>query len=640
MSPTYSQEYDVIVVGAGHAGCEAAHAAAHLGMKTLLLSISLDTIAAMSCNPAIGGLAKSQMVSEIDALGGIMPRAIDATGIQFRMLNTGKGPAVQALRAQADKRAYSTWMKRFLERQENLTLRQGMVERILTSDGSIRGIELQCGTQFACNALILTTGTFLDGLIHIGLRSFPAGRAGEPAADKLSRSLAELQIELGRLKTGTPPRLDGKTIDFSQLEPQHGDVPPLPFSLRTKQLDPAWADKRQQVPCYITYTNSKTHEIIRSNLDKSPLYSGKIVGIGPRYCPSIEDKVVRFADRERHQIFLEPEGLDTNEIYANGISSSLPEEVQVEFVHSIRGLERARLTRLAYAIEYTFVPPTQLAPSLEVKGVPGLFLAGQINGTSGYEEAAGQGIVAGINAAQKIKGEEPLVLKRSEAYIGVMIDDLTTKGTGEPYRMFTSRAEYRLLLRQDNADLRLSDHAHRLHMIDDTDYAAFLHYRETIESALATLRATPLKTAHLDPHYLERAGIDPVSKSISLAQFLARPGVSFHDLIHLGLAEDVSDERAICLTARQVEQITIAIKYDGYIRKQLEAVEQFARLEEKLLPPDIDYLGIRGLRKESAEKLNKIRPRSLGQASRISGVNPADITVLLIHLKTRHKTQS
>lgn len=614
-------DYDVIVIGAGHAGCEAAYISAVMGMKTLLLTIHLDQVAAMSCNPAIGGIAKSHLVREIDAIGGVMAKAIDSTGIQFRMINTGKGPAVQAIRAQADKAQYTIWMKHFLESVNNLDLRQGLVESFCPLEKGGFIVYTQQGSQFSCKALILTTGTFLDGLIHIGSNSFPSGRAGEFASLNLSKSLSELGLVTGRLKTGTPARLDGKTIDFSVCIPQYGDEPPPAFSFTTKKID------RPQVPCFLTHTNQNTHNIIKENLHKSALYGGKIKGIGPRYCPSIEDKVVKFADKEQHQVFLEPEGLSTNEYYANGISNSLPEDVQIHLIHSINGLQNAKITRLAYAIEYTFVQPTELFPTLETKKAPNLFLAGQINGTSGYEEAAAQGLIAGINAALKIKNEEPFTLRRDESYISVMIDDLITKGTNEPYRLFSSRAEYRLLLRQDNADLRLTEYGYRLGLIDDKRYSEFLKYREQVEKEVNRLTETHIKTTEIDQDYLVSENIGRVDKSITIAQLLARPNAEYKHLIAVGLGNpEITDQRII-------EQITIQVKYEGYIKKQNEKVISDKKQESTLLPKEWDYTTMKGLTREAAEKLNKIRPRTLGQASRIPGINPADISILLIYLK-------
>lgn len=616
----FYEKYDIIVVGAGHAGCESAAASAKMGMKTLLLTINLDTIAKMSCNPAIGGLAKSQLVKEIDALGGVMAKAIDATGIQFRMLNASKGPAVQSLRAQADKSAYSNWMKQYLENHPNLCIKQGLVEKILTDDHGVCGVAVKHGTRYEAKAVIITPGTFLEGLIHIGLNNYPGGRGGELPSNSLSQSLKDLGLEWGRLKTGTPARLDGKTINFDNLEKQFGDEPIVPFSFTTKKI------KRKQACCYITYTNLQTHQIIRDNLDKSPLYSGKIVGIGPRYCPSIEDKIVRFSERDRHQIFLEPEGWDTSEYYANGVSTSLPEEVQLKFYRTIAGLENVEITRPAYAIEYTFFPPTQLKATQEVKAIPGLYHAGQINGTSGYEEAAAQGLMAGINAALKIKGEEPFILRRDEAYAGVLIDDLITKGTNEPYRMFTSRAEHRLLLRQDNADLRLTDYGYKFGMIDEKRYKEFLKYKNNVEKRFNELAKVNLKPSRLDQEYMKNHNIESVEKNITLFKFLSRPEVNIDDLINLGLIKDFKDKRV-------KEQVQISAKYEGYIGRELRLIEQYKKLESKKLPEDLDYKKITGLTRESAEKLNKIKPYSLGQASRISGVSPSDISVLHIYLK-------
>jgi len=615
-------QYDVIVVGGGHAGCEAGYIAARMGARTLLVTSHLDAIARMSCNPAIGGLAKGHLVREIDSLGGLMARAIDATGIQFRMLNTSKGPAVRSPRAQADRQEYSLWLKSALDNTPHLDLRQGMVDALLHDDSGVCGVLLDCGTRFRSRAVILTTGTFLDGIVHIGLRSFPAGRAGEPPSNELSKSLASLGISLGRFMTDTPPRLDNKSIDFSQLEVQAGDNPPAPFSFSTPFI------ARDQIPCYITYTNPETHKIVRENLHQSPVYAGKIQAPPPRYCPDIETKVLRFPDRERHQIFLEPEGRNCREIYPNGLFTTLPEDVQIRFIHTIPGLEHARITRPAYGIEYTYAPPAQLTPTQEMRTVPGLYHAGQLSGTSGYEEAASQGLLAGINAVLKIRGMEPLILRRDEAYIGVLIDDLVNKGTSEPYRMFTSRAEYRLLLRQDNADLRLMDHARRIGTLNDQIYEAFLKYRDSIHMEVRRLKKEKVKTSKIDQAYLEEHDLDPVDKGITLAQFLSRPNMNYKHLEALGLGGDLADPRAM-------EQAEIAVKYEGYIQKQTEEVERTRKMEQTLLPEDLDYASLHGLTREAAEKLNERRPRTLGQASRISGVNPADITILLIHLSRR-----
>ncbi len=600
----YSKKYDVIVVGAGHAGCEAALASARMGMSTLLLTMNLDSVAQMSCNPAIGGLAKGHIVKEIDALGGEMGKVIDKTGIQFRRLNMSKGPAVRATRAQADKAWYRRAMKETVEAQKGMDLKQGMGVKILVEHGLAAGIEDHLGIQYSAPAVVLTTGTFLNGLIHIGESHFPAGRAGEFPARGLSESLLELGFPIGRLKTGTPPRIDAKTINFQMLRPQPGDDPPPPFSFSTERIT------NRQLPCYITYTNEKTHEIILGSLDRSPLYSGTIKGIGPRYCPSIEDKVVRFADKERHQVFLEPEGYDTSEYYANGISTSLPADVQLALVRTIEGLENAELMRPGYAIEYDYVPPTELLPSLMTKRVEGLFHAGQINGTSGYEEAAGQGLIAGINAVHFVRGLEPFVLGRDEAYIGVMIDDLVTKGVDEPFRMFTSRAEYRLLLREDNADIRLMDRGFTLGLVSDEVYRKFLKKREQVDKELARL---------------EGAKGEMAGEAMSLKEMLKRPETGYADLIGKYPPDEALDPAA----ALQVE---ILVKYEGYIKRQAAEVERLKRYDEKLIPRGFDY-SLPGLSREVREKLAKVGPRSVGQAGRIPGITPAAVAIILVALE-------
>lgn len=595
-------EFDVIVVGAGHAGCEAALASARMGMSTALLTINLDTIAQMSCNPAIGGLAKGQLVREIDALGGEMAKVTDETGIQFRMLNTKKGPAVHSPRAQADKKAYQFSMKNRVENQGNLFLRQEVVDDLIVDNKKVAGLIGQSGIKYKAKAVILTTGTFLKGLIHIGEFTTSGGRTGELSSEKLSDSLRRNGFEVGRLKTGTSPRLNGRTIDYKPLTPQCGDEDPQPFSFSTEKI------ACSQVPCYITYTNPTTHKIIMSNLNRAPLYTGQIKSVGPRYCPSLEDKVVRFSGKDQHQIFLEPEGLNTLEVYCNGISTSMPHDVQEAIVHSITGLGSAEIVRYGYAIEYDFVPPTQLHPSLETKLVENLFHAGQINGTSGYEEAAAQGIMAGINAVLKIQGKAPFVLDRSEAYIGVLIDDLVTKGTQEPYRMFTSRAEYRLLLRQDNADRRLMKYGYRYGLISEQQRDKLQEKERTITEILT---------------YMDKKTVGPDT----LTKILSRPDRGFESLLTI---DDGLRQRHISNEIK--EQVEIEVKYKGYIYRQQIQIEKFKKMEDYKIPPGIDYSGIPELRKESRQKLSHIRPISLGQASRISGVSPADISILMIYV--------
>ena len=614
------RDYDVIVVGGGHAGIEASLACARTGHPTLLITQNVDQIGHMSCNPAIGGLAKGHLVKEIDALGGEMAKATDETGIQFRQLNTTRGPAVRSSRAQVDRQAYRLWMKRDVEDQKNLTLKQATVEEILVDGIKVTGVRTHQNETILARTLILAPGTFLNGLVHIGLTHFPSGRMGDPPSIALSESLKRLGFRMGRLKTGTTPRLDGKTINFSQLNPQYGDEPPVPFSFSTEKIE------TKQVPCYITYTNSKTHEIIRSSLDRSPLYCGVIKGVGPRYCPSIEDKVVRFADKTRHQIFLEPDGRNTAEIYPNGISTSLPQDIQMRMLRSIKGLEEVEVIRPGYAIEYDFIDPTELRPSLETKKISGLFHAGQINGTSGYEEAAAQGLMAGINASLYIRGESPLILKRSDAYIGVLIDDLVTKGTAEPYRMFTSRAEYRLYLREDNADLRLREKGHEVGLVKEKDYRILLEKKAVIEETFVEISNAKINPTKENNETLSRWGSTPLKKETSLQELLRRPEIHYPNLFTFdGDLESHSKE--------VWEQVEIQVKYDGYVRRQMEQIERFKRLEEVNFPEDFDFRSVIGLSTEVMEKLTKIRPISLGQASRISGVTPAAISILMINLK-------
>jgi tRNA uridine 5-carboxymethylaminomethyl modification enzyme len=618
-----SDGYDVIVVGAGHAGIEACLAAARMGCKTLMLTLNLDHIGQMSCNPAIGGIGKGHLVKEIDALGGEMGRAIDETGIQFRTLNTKKGPAVRASRAQADKALYRQRMKGVLENCQNLTLRQGSVEGLIIEGGKVEGVETQIGEQFYGRRVILTTGTFLRGLIHIGDRNFAAGRAGDFAVQGLSEELEKLGFKVGRLKTGTCPRLDSRSIDYLRLQVQHGDESPVPFSFANEGIT------QRQVPCHITYTNNRTHEIIRSAVHRSPMYSGTIKSRGPRYCPSIEDKIVRFADKARHQIFLEPEGLTTVEVYPNGLSTSLPLDVQIEMVRSIEGLERAEIMRPGYAIEYDYVEPTQIYPSLETKQVRHLFHAGQINGTTGYEEAAAQGLMAGINAVLSLRGEQPLILSRDQAYLGVLIDDLVTRGTdGEPYRMFTSRAEYRLLLREDNADLRLTEIGHNIGLA-----TAEAHQRAAAKKAKTSMLMDLMEQRQINPTVeinkkLQSIGSAPIRNQTSLAQLLRRPEISVSDIA-------IFSEELNRFDSDITLQAEVEVKYSGYIDRQMEMVERFKKIENVRVPKDLNYLDIRGLSREVCEKLTKIRPESLGQASRISGITPAAISLLSIYLRKR-----
>ena len=616
----FAGEYDVAVVGAGHAGCEAALAAARLGMKTLIFSISLEAIANMPCNPHIGGSSKGHLVREIDALGGEMGKNIDKTMIQVKMLNTSKGPAVYSLRAQADRKKYQAEMKHTLEKQANLEVKQGEIVDISVENGRVTAIKTDVGAIYKVKAVILATGTYLKGKIFIGDYSKESGPDGVAAANELSNVLKKLGINLVRFKTGTPARINRRSIDFSKMEVQKGDNNIEAFSFENEPKD------FEQVDCYLTYTNDETHKIIKENLHRSPLYSGRIEGTGPRYCPSIEDKVVRFSDKPRHQAFVEPVGLDTEEMYIQGMSSSLPEDVQIAFYRTLPGLEKAEFTRPAYAIEYDCIDPSNLKLSLEYKGIEGLFMAGQINGTSGYEEAACQGLLAGINATQKIKGKEPLILDRTQGYIGVLIDDIVTKGTNEPYRMMTSRAEYRLLLRQDNADLRLTEIGHEIGLISDERYKRFLTKKENIEKEVERLKKTVVKPTEKVNKILKKCGTSELNNGSKMAELIKRPEVSYEIL------KDIDENRPE-LTEQEKEEVEIQIKYEGYIKLQEEQVEKFKKLEEKILPENIDYETINGISLEGRQKLNKFKPRSIGQASRISGVSPADVSVLLVYLQ-------
>ena len=619
-----AESIDIAVIGGGHAGCEAALAAARMGKKTIMFTMSLDSIGMMPCNPNVGGTSKGHLVREIDALGGEMGKNIDKTFIQSRMLNTAKGPAVHSLRAQADKKRYTDEMKKVLENTPNLMIKQQEIVEILVEEGKVVGVVTNKGAQYTCKAIVLASGTYLKSRCLTGECIEYTGPNGLKSSSDLSENLKALGIELRRFKTGTPARVDARTVDFSKMEPQYGDEHIVPFSFENKEAD----IKRDQYPCYLTYTNERTHQIIRDNLHRSPMYSGVIEGTGPRYCPSIEDKVVRFADKDRHQVFLEPEGEDTTEMYVQGMSSSLPEEVQLEMLRSIAGLENVEVMRTGYAIEYDCLNPLELKHSLEFKHIEGFFSGGQMNGSSGYEEAACQGLIAGINAALKVDGREPLIIDRSEAYIGVLIDDLVTKGTREPYRMLTSRAEYRLLLRQDNADLRLTEKGHEVGLISDERYNRFLEKRKAIDTELERLKNTYVGTSQKVQEIIAAKESTPLRSGIALCELLKRPELSYEDFKEV---DDTTPE----LPEEVIEQVMIELKYEGYISRQLKQVEQFKKLEKKRIPDDINYDDVYSLRLEAKQKLEAVRPVSIGQASRISGVSPADISVLLVYLEQR-----
>ncbi|HEL2263749.1 TPA: tRNA uridine-5-carboxymethylaminomethyl(34) synthesis enzyme MnmG [Streptococcus suis] len=630
MTHTFAENYDVIVIGAGHAGVEAGLAASRMGCKTLLATINLDMVAFMPCNPSIGGSAKGIVVREIDALGGEMGRNIDKTYIQMKMLNMGKGPAVRALRAQADKAEYAAEMKRTVERQENLTLRQTMIDEILVEDGKVIGVRTATNQKFSAKAVVVTTGTALRGEIIIGDLKYSSGPNNSLASITLADNLKELGLEIGRFKTGTPPRVNARTINYEETEIQPGDERPNHFSFLSKDEDYL----QDQIPCWLTYTNATSHEIINSNLHRAPMFSGIVKGIGPRYCPSIEDKIVRFADKERHQLFLEPEGRNTDEIYVQGLSTSLPEDVQQDLIHSIKGLENAQMMRTGYAIEYDMVMPHQLRATLETKKISGLFTAGQTNGTSGYEEAAGQGIVAGINAALKVQGKPELILKRSDGYIGVMIDDLVTKGTVEPYRLLTSRAEYRLILRHDNADMRLTEIGRQVGLVDDERWQVFQIHKNQFDNEMKRLESIKLKPIKETNEKVVAMGFKPLTDALTAKEFMRRPDVTYADAVaFIGPAAEELD-------AKTIELIETEVKYEGYIAKALDQVEKMKRMEEKRIPADIDWDDIDSIATEARQKFKLISPETIGQASRISGVNPADISILMVYLEGRSRSIS